>query len=191
MSIKRKTAVCILAMTITAAFAHQASSDSTRSLASAAPAAHSPIKQVCPLLKPGSAYVGKSSATRQQRHVINVMLRESTKQRATFRVQVSILAAAMQESGARELPYGHGTSVGPLQLISIHGPARLRIRADFSSRWYLPQAIRIDRSAGTVAEIAVRVQRPADRKGYMRSINKNWKSSALLNVRNYRKACAS
>lgn len=120
---------------------------------------------------------------------MTTMLHESRTAKASFRVQVAILAAAMQESRARELPYGDGTSVGPLQLINIHGPAHLRQRADFSSRWFLPQATRMDHPRMTVAEIAVRVQKPRDRKGYKRAIERLWKQSAIRNARIYNKGC--
>lgn len=127
--------------------------------------------------------VGPNQAGSQQRHVITTMLQIAGQRHASFRVKVSILSAAMQESKARELPYGDGSSLGPLQLISIHGPASLRIRSDFSANWYLPQAIRIDAPGITVAEIAVRVQRPAARAHYKMMINRHWKQSAMLDTR--------
>lgn len=181
MTVYRKAAVC--AVSIVMATCGSASASSTTATGGAASA------QRCQAVPRTHLYVGGSRATRHQAHVLNTMLAESTRHRATFRVQVAILSAAMQESGARELSYGHGTSVGPLQLISSWGPASLRRRSDYSARWFLPRAIRIDAPGTTAASIAVRVQAPADRRGYVRAINRRWKKSAISNVQTYREAC--
>lgn len=162
-------------------------------LAAAAPAsaASAASASKCEPLTSRQVWVGHSRADRHQQKVINTFLRLSTSRGASFRVQVSILAAGMQESGLRELRYGHGTSLGPLQLISIHGRPDQRERADFSANWYLPQAVKIDAAGTTVAEIAVRVQRPANRSHYKHMIETKWKKSALKMARIYRKGCAS
>lgn len=41
-----------------------------------------------------------------------------------------------------ELSGGHGTSVGPFQLIDIHGTAAQRRTIEFSGNWFLNGAIR-------------------------------------------------
>lgn len=183
MHIKRKISVClcIAALGVGASSSAQASAP-TRS-------ATSTEKPSCALLARAKARVGGARPTREQLRVINTFLEISTRQHASFRVQVSILSAGSQESGLRELPYGTGSSLGPLQLLSMHGTRAQRIRADFSANWYLPQAISIDSPTVSVAEMAVRVQRPADRAGYKRAIERKWKKSAILTVRNYRKGC--
>lgn len=195
MHIKRKISVCLLTLCAASAastpwvFPSASNAGATTRQTRSAILNHVARGPSCHALTRTGAYVGGSRASRAQLHVINTFLEISTKQHASFRVQVSILSAGSQESGLRELPYGTGSSLGPLQLLSMHGTRAQRIRADFSANWYLPQAISIDSPTVSVAEMAVRVQRPADRAGYKRAIERKWKKSAILTVRNYRKGC--
>ena len=106
-------------------------------------------------------------ADRQQRRTAALMLRTSRRMRVPYRVRVAMIAAATQESGIRPLSHGHGSSVGPLQLISLHGDVRERRDPEFSAGWFLRGAMRIYRVGDRIAVLAYRVQRPADRSGYI------------------------
>lgn len=104
----------------------------------------------------------------EQRTVITTILNMGRKRGASRKVQLASIAGVTQESGARELPYGHGTSVGPLQLINTHGPARLRKTIEFSGDWFLDRALNIDyhRPNLSVTELTQAVQGSAHPNAY-------------------------
>lgn len=76
----------------------------------------------------------------EQRSITKAMLRELRKsgipERLQERAAVTALAAGFQESGVRNLPYGHSSSVGWLQLIDAHGTVEQRLDPAFSARWF-------------------------------------------------------
>lgn len=100
-------------------------------------------------------------ATGKQRLVLTRMLNVGYKMGAPYKVLVSMVAGATQESGAAELDGGHGTSAGPMQLINTHGLHSQRKDAEFSARWYLLQAINVNHHLPylRVGELTQRVQR--------------------------------
>lgn len=74
--------------------------------------------------------------------------------------QVALVAAATQEQSAYNRPYGHGTSVGFLQLISVHEPDGVgydwRMQITNSAGWFLRGARKLDpggrRAPGELAQ---------------------------------------
>lgn len=86
-----------------------------------------------------AGYVGM-----QQRRNVTVALNTARKMRAPRSHQVAVLAAALQEQGWSNKPYGHGSSVGFLQLINAHGSAEWRMRVRNSSGWFLRGARQLD-----------------------------------------------
>jgi len=80
---------------------------------------------------------------RNQRKVVGWIVNEGLRRALPRKVVLSALVATTQESSARELDYGHGTSVGPFQLISDHGPQHLRETVEFSGNWYYNGAMKV------------------------------------------------
>lgn len=94
--------------------------------------------------RPVPAYVrvkGDRAGT-NQRHVIRWIVSEGLRRGLSRKIVLSALAATTQEASARELRYGHGTSLGPFQLIDDHGPASARITVEFSGNWYFNGAVK-------------------------------------------------
>lgn len=96
------------------------------------------LAHLCAKPRPVLAYatVKYTRATRSQRVVLSRVLAEGRRTRAHPNVMVSIVAAVTQESTATNLPYGHGTSVGILQLIDLHGTVAWRMVIENSAGWY-------------------------------------------------------
>jgi len=85
---------------------------------------------------------------RNQRKVIAWLVNEALRRDLPKPVLISAVATTTQESSARELAGGHGTSAGPFQLINTHGPQSKRKTIWFSGNWYYNGAIRKWRRAG-------------------------------------------
>lgn len=90
-------------------------------------------------------------ADRNQRHVIGWIVREGLRRDLSPTFVLAALVATTQEAGARELPYGDGTSVGPFQLIDDHGPEYLRITVEFSGNWFYNGATKEWRRLGPMS----------------------------------------
>lgn len=93
-------------------------------------------------LRPGKRK-GNSPHWRNQRKVIGWLANEALRRHLPRAVLISAVATTTQESSARELDYGDGTSLGPLQLIDIHGTPRERKSIEFSGNWFYNGAIRV------------------------------------------------
>lgn len=106
---------------------------------------------------------GGSPHWRNQREVIEWIVVEGIRRDLPYPVVLSALITTTQESSARELDHGHGTSVGPFQLISDHGSAAERQSIEFSGTWYYNGAIRTYRARPhlSVVELSHAVQRSA------------------------------
>jgi hypothetical protein len=106
---------------------------------------------------------GGSAHWRNQREVIEWIVVEGIRRNLPQKVVVSAIATTTQESSARELDHGHGTSLGPFQLINLHGPAAQRRSIEFSGTWYYNGAIRTYRRnpSLSVVELSHAVQRSA------------------------------
>ena len=105
---------------------------------------------------------GGSPHWRNQRKVIAWLVNEALRRNLPKPVLISAIATTTQESSARELSHGHGTSVGPFQLINTHGSAARRRTIQFSGNWYYNGAIRVwRRNDGRigVVELSHAVQR--------------------------------
>ena len=109
-----------------------------------------------PLPLVGRIPAKSGTATLQQRRNVTVALNVAHSMRAPRSHLVAVIAAAMQEQGLSNLPYGHGTSVGFLQLIDLHGSERWRMEVTNSAGWFLRGAKRIDphgrRAPGELAQ---------------------------------------
>lgn len=95
-----------------------------------------------PRAVPLSVRVKGARADGNQRHVIRWIVSEGIKRKLPYKIVLSAIAATTQEASARELRHGHGTSLGPFQLIDTHGPAHLRITVEFSGNWYFNGAVK-------------------------------------------------
>lgn len=109
-------------------------------------------------------------ATRHQRRVLTTILNIGRAWRVEPKVQIAAVATTTQEASAMELRYGHGTSVGPMQLISMHGTFEQRVRADFSARWFFRRAINVNHHHPylSVNDLSQRVQKSAHPNAYAR-----------------------
>ena len=124
-------------------------------------------------------------ATINQRRNLTTALDLARRMRSPHNHQVALVAAMTQEASARNLPYGHGTSVGILQLIDIHGSFAWRMRITNSAGWFLRGAHRIDPRGHLYApRLAQRVQRSAYPTAYAR-----WRREAENTVRRYHRFC--
>ena len=139
---------------------------------------------------PARATVKRQAINAHQRQVLTRGLRVARKKRASRNVMVSYVAAATQESTATNLRGGHGTSVGHLQLIDIHEPSGTngvswRMNIENSARWYLRQAVQIDRRRSVrPGRLAQKVQRSAHPHAY-----NQWESEARRTVRLFLGPC--
>lgn len=90
-----------------------------------------------------------------QRHVLGWLVNEAQRRRLPKKVLVSSIAATTQEASARELRHGHGSSLGPFQLISSHGTYAQRITVEFSGNWYFNGAVKVVRGNPGIAPAAL------------------------------------
>lgn len=113
---------------------------------------------------PRSVKVKGVRAGSNQRHVLRHIVVESQRRKLRQVVVVAAVAATTQEATARELNHGHGTSLGPFQLIDTHGSAAQRRTVEFSFNWFANGASRItnhDTSIGAAA-----LAQAVERSGY-------------------------
>lgn len=85
---------------------------------------------------PRMASFSRSEFSRENLDIAKVAVREARRAGLPERAAVVNLAAGFQESGVRNLDYGHSSSVGYLQLIDTHGSVAQRINPTFSARWF-------------------------------------------------------
>jgi hypothetical protein len=119
---------------------------------------------------PFSVTVKERTADAHQRAMIGRVLSECRRLGAPVKVRVAAVATITQESTARNLTGGHGTSVGLFQIIDIHGPVSQRRDPEWAARWFCSRAIRVDRQqpALSVGALSQAVQRSAHPHAYGR-----------------------
>jgi len=132
-----------------------------------------------------SATVKHRSARFVQRRNLTTALRYARRVRAPLNHRIALVAAITQESTANNLPYGHGTSVGILQLINTHGSVAWRMRITNSAGWFLRGAKKVD-PHGRMAprRLAQAVQRSAHPSAYGQ-----WVAEANRTVRKFYGRC--
>jgi hypothetical protein len=120
---------------------------------------HHQLQHTCTAKRPPiprGVTVKHHPADRAQRDVLTRALAYARRTDTPTNVQVAMIAAITQESGARNLRYGHGTSVGVLQLIDLHGSVAWRLVIENSAGWFLRGAATIPghrtTSPGTLAQ---------------------------------------
>lgn len=94
---------------------------------------------------------GHSRYWRNQRHVIGWIVNEGLRRNLSRTVVLAAIVATTQESSARERPDGHGTSVGPFQLIDDHGTFEQRKSVEFSGNWFYNGALKELRRLGPMS----------------------------------------
>lgn len=126
------------------------------------------IKFVCarPNIVPKQTTVKHVSATAEQRKNIARSVAVGVKMGASPKMIDSMISAITIESRALNLPYGHSSSVGILQLLDIHGSVAWRMNIENSVGWYFRGAMKLDTKNMTAPEIAAAVQRPIDGSVY-------------------------
>ena len=103
--------------------------------------------------------------------------------RAKTRHLVAMVAAIIQESAAYNKPYGHGTSVGILQLIDDHGSVAWRMVIRNSTTWFISGARKVDRGQA-IGDLAQDVQGSAHPTLY-----RQWVPEARRIVARFRGPC--
>lgn len=98
---------------------------------------------------------GGSEHWRNQREVVGWIVNEGLRRDLSPTFVLAALVATTQESSARELTYGHGTSLGPFQLIDSHGDAWQRITIEFSGNWFYNGATKDWRAHGPMSAPAL------------------------------------
>lgn len=142
----------------------------------------------CPTIRPPMT-VKYRAATLHQRRMATRILNVGRRHRASWKVHLSAIVAATQESAIRNIPYGHGTSVGLFQLIDVHEPSTpgtQRLNPEWVSHWYYTRAINIayHRPSLTAPQIAQAVQRSAYPRAYER-----WLAEAKRTYKRYAVTC--
>jgi hypothetical protein len=116
-----------------------------------------------PLVSPRTT-VKHRRASIQQRRNITEALNIARKRGVPLNHRLGLLAAITQESSANNLGHGHGTSVGILQLINIHGTVAWRMHLPNSVGWFLNGARKVDPrgrlAPGTLAQAVQRSAHP-------------------------------
>ena len=100
---------------------------------------------------------------------------------------VALVAAATVEQNQYNLPYGHGTSVGFLQLIDLHGTLAWRMVVKNSAGWFLRGARQVD-PKGRMAP--GRLAQAVQRSGYPDAYNARV-AEARVTVRTWLRGCPS
>lgn len=89
-----------------------------------------------PRYVPGFVRVKGRRVDSGQRHVLGWIVSEGLRRKSHRVVVLAAIVAATQESSARELSGGDGSSAGPFQLIDSHGSLADRITVEFSGNWF-------------------------------------------------------
>lgn len=141
---------------------------------------------------PATATVKGHRISADQRRNTTIALRLADQMHAPFKHKVAVVAAATQEDSQHNRAAGHGTSVGYLQLIDIHGTVAWRMRVRNSAGWFLRGARQLDprgiaRLATTRQHTGLiqRVQRSGRPYAYNR-----WIAEAVRTINKYRATCA-
>jgi len=104
---------------------------------------------------PRTVRVKGARVNANQRHVIGWIVNEGQRRKLGSTFILAALVATTQEASAMELRHGHGTSLGPFQLIDKHGPAHLRITVEFSGNWFYNGAVKEWRRLGPMSAPAL------------------------------------
>lgn len=148
------------------------------------------LQHTCSKPRPGLSAshritVKRFPATRHQRRVLTRALAEARRKNTHPNVTIALVAAITQESAAKNLADGHGTSVGVLQLINIHGSVAWRLQIENSVGWFLRGANRTKGHKTTApGTLAQQVQRSGHPKAY-----DQWVSEAKRTVRIWNGPC--
>lgn len=135
---------------------------------------------------PRSVKVKGERADRGQRHVLGWILHEGRRRHLRRVAVLAAIVATTQEASARELRHGHGSSLGPFQLIDIHGSAAQRISVEFSGNWFYNGAVKVLRDQPSIgpAQLAQAVERSAYPSAY-----NQWLPEARRTLRAYQGLC--
>jgi hypothetical protein len=122
-----------------------------------------------------------------QRHVLRHIVVESQRRGLRRVIVVAAVAATTQEASARELNHGHGTSLGPFQLIDIHGTAAQRRSVEFSFNWFANGAVKVVNSDASIgaAALAQAVERSGHPYAY-----RQWVPEARRTVKLLTRGCS-
>lgn len=123
------------------------------------------------------------TATRHQRRMATIILNVGRTHRASWKVHISALIAATQESGIKNIPYGHGSSVGLFQLIDDHEPSRpgtQRLDPVWVSHWYYTRAKNVayhhpEYSAPQIAQAVERSGHPGAYRQWVPESRRTWR----------------
>lgn len=121
------------------------------------------LKSYCtrPSVYPYKTTVKYVDATLTQRNNIARTINLGIKMRMDKKEIASAVNAITVETRALNLPYGHSSSVGILQLLDIHGSYEWRMVIENSVGWYYRGARQLNTKNMKIWEIAAAVQRPA------------------------------
>jgi len=107
-------------------------------------------------------------ADAHQREMIGRVLAECRRLGVPAKVRVAAVATMTQESTARNLRGGHGSSVGLFQIIDLHGPVSVRRNPEWAARWFCSRAKNVNkhRPGLSIAGLSQAVQRSAHPRAY-------------------------
>lgn len=105
-------------------------------------------------------------ADREQRKILARGLNQASRNCSSRNVSLALVIALIRESSAHNLPYGHSSSVGVLQLLDSHGSFAWRMVPSNSMGWFLRGADKINTSRLKPGQIADAIERPRDKGLY-------------------------
>lgn len=116
-----------------------------------------------PRFVPRAVTVKGRRADAGQRRVIGWLVTEALRRDLPHVVLLAAVSTTTQEASARELRHGHGSSLGPFQLIDSHGHASQRRTIAFSGDWFYNGAMKVYRRWRGIDAVTLshRVQRSA------------------------------
>lgn len=114
-----------------------------------------------PRWTPAFVRVKGERVDRGQAHVLSWLVNEAVRRKLPRGVLVSAIATTTQEASAREIGYGHSSSVGPFQLIDIHGTAAQRQTIEYSGNWFYNGAMKVWYAGIDPVFLSHKVQRSA------------------------------
>lgn len=134
---------------------------------------------------PAGVTVKHRRASGTQRANIARVLNVGRRMRVPRNVQVAAITAITQESRATNPPHGHGTSVGILQLINLHGSVAWRMVIENSAGWFYRASRQVSTRGVRPGDVAQRIQRSGHPTAY-----RQWEREAGRTYRLWLRGCS-
>ena len=126
----------------------------------------------------GAAKPEKLKLDKGQKRIARIICRVAKEEKASSKVRLAAVEAALVESNMRNLDHGHASSLGVFQQQSGWGGAKQRTDPAWATRKFISAARKKDSPKYDAGTLAAEVQRPAseyrgryaDREGHARYV---------------------